>query len=140
MLLAIVFGLLLPLTIRFNEVLGRYIGAVPSSVSVHVTGGIFGALLLLPFVQPGWTAGVTKAPWWAWLGGVVGAGLVVLANRSVGAVGIATFMAISLSVQLAAGATLDHFGLFQSAVVPITPGRAVGIVLLAVGAVLVTRG
>lgn len=140
MLLAIVFGLLLPLTIRFNEVLGRHIGAVPSSVSVHVTGGIFGALLLLPFVQPGWTAGVGKAPWWAWLGGVVGAGLVVLANRSVGAVGIATFMAISLSVQLTAGALLDHFGAFQSPVVPITAGRAAGIVLLAVGAMLVTRG
>lgn len=140
MVYALVFGVLLPLTIRFNEVLGRYVGAMPSSVAVHVTGGIFGLLCMLPFAAPGWSAGVARAPWWAWLGGVIGSGLVILANRSVAAVGIGAFMAISLSVQLATGALFDHFGLFASPVHPLSAGRAVGIVLLAAGALLVIRG
>lgn len=140
MLYALVFGSLLPIVIRMNEVLGRTIGLVPSSVSVHVTGGIFGLLCMLPFVDRGWVAASVKVPWWAWLGGVIGAGLVVLANRAVGALGVASFMAVNVAVQLVVSGVLDHYGLLQSPVHPMSLMRLGGIALLCVGAVLVIRG
>lgn len=140
MVYALVFGMLLPVTIRMNEVLGRTVGLVPSSVAVHVTGGIFGILCMLPFVDRGWVGAVGRAPWWAWMGGVLGAGLVVLANRAVGMMGVAGFMAVNVSVQLIVGGLLDHYGLLHSPVHAMSLARAGGIVLLAAGAVLVVRG
>lgn len=140
MLYALVFGFLLPMTIKMNEVLGRTIGSVQASASVHATGAIFLVLCVLPFLGREWLTVVGRAPWWSFLGGVVGSGLVVLANRSIGAVGVASFTALSVAVQLIVSAAMDHYGLLGSDIRVLSPGRAVGIALLAAGAVLVVRG
>jgi transporter family-2 protein len=137
---ALVFGSLLPIVVKMNEVLGRSIGAVPASVSVHATGAVFGAVCVLPFLGRGWTAGITGAPWWSFLGGVLGAGLVVLANRAIGVLGVAAFTAVTVAAQLVISGVMDHFALMGSELHPMSAGRAVGIVLLGVGAVLVVRG
>jgi len=137
---ALVFGFLLPLTIKMNEMLGRSIGAVPASASVHASGAVFLALCVLPFLGREWIGAAGRAPWWSFLGGVVGSLLVVLANRAVGAVGVAGFTALSVAVQLIVSAAMDHYGFLGSDLRALTSGRALGIVLLAGGAVLVVRG
>lgn len=140
MVYALVFGVVLPLTIKMNEVLGRSIGAVQASASVHLSGAVFLALCVLPFLGRDWVAGVGRAPWWSFLGGVLGSMLVVLANRAVGSVGVAGFTAVSVAIQLIISAAMDHYGLLGSELRLMSPQRAVGIALLALGAVLVVRG
>lgn len=140
MVYALVFGVVLPLTIKMNEVLGRSIGSVQASASVHLSGAVFLALCVLPFLGRDWVAGVGRAPWWSFLGGVLGSMLVVLANRAVGSVGVAGFTAVSVAIQLIISAAMDHYGLLGSELRLMSPQRAVGIALLALGAVLVVRG
>lgn len=136
---AIVFGILLPGVVKMNEVLGRHVGSLQASTSVHVSGGLF-LLCILPFLNKDWLAGVARAPWWSFLGGVIGALLVVLANRAVGAIGVAGFTAVSVAAQLIVSALMDHYGLLGADIRLVTPGRLAGIALLAGGAILVARG
>jgi transporter family-2 protein len=140
MLYALVFGLLLPFNVRMNETLSRVIGHLPASFAVHAAGALFGAAALLPFAAPGWTTAARAAPWWAWMGGIVGSGMVILANRAVGALGIASFTAVTVAIQLFSSAAIDHFGWVGSPVHAMSPTRAAGIILLVAGASLVVRG
>lgn len=140
MVYALVFGLLLPITIKMNEVLGRHVGSIHASASVHATGAIFLLLCALPFLGRDWVAGVGRAPWWSFLGGVVGSMLVVLANRAVGAIGVAGFTAMSVAIQLIVSALMDHYGLLGSELRALSGGRILGLLLLFAGAVLVVRG
>lgn len=139
-LYALVFGFLLPLTIKMNEVLGRHVGSVQASASVHATGAVFLVLCVLPFLGRDWVGAVARAPWWSFLGGVLGSMLVVLANRAVGAIGVAGFTAVSVAIQLIVSALMDHYGLLGSEFRALSGGRVVGLLLLAAGAVLVVRG
>lgn len=137
---AIVFGLFLPFNIRMNEALSRVIGHLPATVAIHAAGAIVGIVAILPFAQAGWTAGARAAPWWSWLGGVTGLGLVILANRAVGSLGVAGFTAVNVALQLVTSAAIDHFGWVDSPVHPLSLTRACGILMLGVGASLVVRG
>jgi transporter family-2 protein len=137
---AFVFGLMLPFNIRMNESLSRVIGAIPATVAIHAAGGIVGAALLLPFAPAGWVQAAKGAPWWAWFGGILGLGMVILANRAVGMMGVASFLAVTVALQLISGAAIDHFGWVGSPVHALSLPRFAGIVLLAAGAFLVVRG
>lgn len=140
MLPALFFGVLLPLVARMNETLARTIGSLPGAVGVHAFGALFGIVCVLPFCGPGWAPALATVPWWGFLGGVLGTGMVVLANTSIGALGTAGFIAVSVAAQLVTSAAFDHFGIAGSALHPLTAMRAVGIGLLAIGAVMVVKG
>lgn len=140
MLYALVFGLCLPFVVRMNESLSRSIGYLPGAWAVHAVGAVFGAALLLPFAGRAWPAAVTSVSWWAWMGGVVGCGMVVLATRAVTMMGIASFTAVTVAVQLIASAAIDQYGWVGAEVHPLTLTRALGILLLGAGATLVVRG
>ena len=75
----------------------------------------------------------------SWLGGVIGSMLVVLANRAIGAVGVAAFTAVSVAAQLIVSSAMDHFAIMGTDLHLFTPGRAVGIILLVIGAILVVK-
>lgn len=140
MLFALLLGFLLPLVLRMNEALGRTLGLAQGSVLVHVVGGVFGILVILPFCGREWVGKVGLVPLWAWGGGIIGTGLVVVASRGLAALGTATFTAVSVAAQLLAGAILDHYGLFGAVASPVSPMKGVGIVLLILGTALVVRG
>ncbi len=140
MLYALVFGLCLPFVVRMNEALSRTIGYLPGAWAVHAVGAIFGLIFLLPFSGFQWTAAVPAVSWWAWMGGVVGCAMVVLATRAVTALGVASFTAVTVAVQLVVSAAIDQFGWVGAEVHPLTLTRALGILLLGVGATLVVRG
>lgn len=137
---ALWFGILLPLVARMNETLSRVLGPLPGAWAVHAVGAVFGAIFLLPFLPTTWVGAARSVPWWAWLGGVLGTGMVVLANASINRLGTAGFIAVSVASQLAASAVLDHFGFPAGAPHPISWLRVGGILLLAGGAVMVVRG
>jgi transporter family-2 protein len=139
-LFALLFGSILPMNVRMNAGLGHAIGQLPASVGVHVIGGVFGVCCLVPFLGRDWVQALPRAPWWSFLGGIVGTLLVVLANRAVLALGTAGFTAVNVAMQLVVSAALDHYGLLGAAQSPMTLTRLGGMILLSTGALLMVRG
>jgi bacterial/archaeal transporter family-2 protein len=140
MLPALLFAVCLPFVVRMNESLSRAIGYAPAAWAVHAVGAAFGLVFMLPFAGRAWWTTVSQAPWWSWLGGAIGCGMVLLATRAVTVLGVAGFTAVTVAVQLVVSAAIDHFGLAGSPVYALSPLRASGICLLAVGATMVVRG
>ena len=85
-------------------------------------------------------ADAARSPWWYWVGGG-GMGVVVVLTITVVTPRIGTAATIGLLIagQLAMGAAIDRYGWFGVEKVPLTPLRILGVLLLAVGAVLALR-
>ena len=58
---------------------------------------------------------------------------------AIGAVGVAAFTAVSVAAQLIVSSAMDHFAIMGTDLHLFTPGRAVGIILLVIGAILVVK-
>jgi transporter family-2 protein len=78
-------------------------------------------------------------PWWAWIGGALGAFFVFATIVLAGQLGAATTMAWLLAGQFLAALILDHFGLISFAMREVTWPRVAGVALIIAGAVLVNR-
>jgi transporter family-2 protein len=80
---------------------------------------------------------VRQTEWWNWVGGPLGA-LIVLAGATLTRqLGAAAFIALVVGGQLLCSMLLDHFALMGLKEQPITPGRALGAVLVVAGVVCV---
>jgi transporter family-2 protein len=80
-----------------------------------------------------------SASWWELTGGLLGAFFVTLTIVMVPRLGTAAVMAAVIAGQLTSGAILDHFGAFGLRQIPLTPVRALGVLLLSAGAALIIR-
>jgi transporter family-2 protein len=80
---------------------------------------------------------IARAPWWMWTGGVFGAMFILMAVIVTPALGAALMLASSIVGQLGAALVIDHYGLFGATVIPISGTRVVGVVLLALGVILI---
>lgn len=78
-------------------------------------------------------------PWWAWVGGILGAIGVASAALAIPKIGVAAWVAAFIAGQLTAAVLYDQLGAFGQAVRPATPLRLVGIGFLALGVYLVRR-
>jgi bacterial/archaeal transporter family-2 protein len=79
---------------------------------------------------------LVEVPWWAWLGGVLGAFYVWSALWSVGILGVVTLMAALILGQMTAALVLDATGAFGLTVREISPQRILAAVLVAAGVIL----
>lgn len=99
--------------------------------------------LLLCFVatRRAWPAGgqFAHAPWWVWIGGLLGAFYVVVSVVSGPRLGAAALVACVIVGQVGASIVIDHFGLIGYPVHAANPGRIVGALLLLAGVALVLR-
>ena len=81
----------------------------------------------------------TKAPWWIWTGGLLGAYLVtsiiVLAPR----LGATTLIALIIAGQMTTALALDHYGILGFQFHPVRWERLLGVALLLIGAVLIRK-
>ncbi len=82
---------------------------------------------------------VQVAPWWAWLGGLMGAVVVSLAAWAVPKIGVATYVSAFIAGQLTAAVVYDHYGLLGQAVREASWPRLLGVALLGVGVYLIRR-
>jgi transporter family-2 protein len=140
-LLVVASALGQPVQIAANS---RLREAVQSPVLSALLGFLVGAVLLTililsGFFERGELRGLTKAPWWAWIGGALAvfsvlAGMIALPHLSA-----ATIIAAAIFGQLIASLVVDHFGWLNVPVVRINTARIVGAVLLFVGALLMRR-
>ena len=138
-LFAVTAGAMLPFQFGINSVLARYVdGAARASLVSFVVGTLALLVAVLVFFR-GVPSGekLASAPWWVWVGGVLGAFYVLGSVVTAPKLGAATLVALILAGQAAASLAVDHFGLVGFTENPITPGRLVGIGLVALGVVLV---
>ncbi len=80
-------------------------------------------------------ATLRSAPWWNWIGGPLGALIVLGGATLVSELGAALFLALVVSGQLICSLMLDHFALLGLPEQPISAGRVLGAVLVVGGVV-----
>jgi bacterial/archaeal transporter family-2 protein len=137
--LAVAAGAMLPLQAGINAELARWIDGPARAAFVSFLVGTI-ALLAVALVATRGVASVGRldgAPWWIWIGGLLGAfyvfGSIVAAPR----LGAVLLIAAVLAGQSVASLLIDHHGWVGFAQHAITPGRVVGVVLIAAGVALV---
>jgi bacterial/archaeal transporter family-2 protein len=81
-------------------------------------------------------ADALRQPPWLWAGGVLGAFIVLTITLATPRIGTAATIGLLIAGQLAMGVAIDRFGLFGFSQIDISWPRALGVVLLGVGAAL----
>lgn len=132
-------GAVMPAQAGINYKLRTFLGdPVLASFVSFLVGTLALAALALAQRTP-WPAwqDVARAPWWAWIGGFMGAYVVgssvVLAPR----LGATAMLALIVAGQMLASIVIDHFGWFGYRVDPVNLRRVLGTLLLVAGVWLV---
>jgi bacterial/archaeal transporter family-2 protein len=139
-LLAAVAGCFVGLQAPINARLGRQVGSLQAATVSFLVGTL--VLVLVASVSSRGLGTITsagRAPWWALVGGILGAVYVTVALVTVRTLGVSGLTAIVVSGQLAIAVLVDRFGLLGIAKQHIGASRVVGLVFLLVGVVLVVR-
>jgi transporter family-2 protein len=110
-----------------------------SAVSFAVITAFFVCLFaMFPSPLPS-AINVASMPWWAAIGGLVGAVQVYAGLTLVHKVGAGPFVSFTITAALIMSLLLDHFGWFHMPVHAINPGRIVGALLMVGGISLITK-
>jgi transporter family-2 protein len=138
--LAVLAGLLVGMQPSVNARLGRSIGSVQAATFSFVVGTVALALVATLFYGGlGSFSSVGKAPWWAFVGGLLGAVYVTVAILTVRKLGVSGLTALVICGQLTAAVAIDRFGLLGIPKQSIGAGRVAGLILLVAGVILVVR-
>ena len=134
---ALAAGSMLPLQAGVNAILARWVGgAIPAALVSFGVGTIALLVIALTFARPA-VERAGEAPAWVWIGGLLGAFYVAGAIVTAPRLGAVLFLAVLLTGQFLSSLVVDHFGWIGFAEHPISPGRIVGIALLAAGVLLI---
>ena len=120
---------------RLRFILGAPVWAATAQFVVGLVLLILFGLLTRQAVPA--VADVGRAPWWMWTGGLFGALFILMAVITTPTLGAALMLATSIVGQLGAALVIDHYGLFGGTVIPVTPTRVIGVVLLGAGVILI---
>jgi transporter family-2 protein len=135
LLLAACSGSLMAIQGTFNSTLGKIIGYIESSLVVQLTGTILAGILILA-VGNGSFAKAGEVPWYAWLGGVLGVGIVLGVIVSISRLGVGLSTAAIIAAQLLTAYLIDHCGWFGAERIPFNLHKLGGIILIVAGAKL----
>lgn len=139
-LLAAAAGCFVGMQAPVNARLGRQIGSLQAASVSFLVGTA--ALLIIAGLSSGGLSSVahaTRAPWWALVGGLLGAFYVTVAIMTVRTLGVSGLTATVIAAQLAIAVVIDRFGLLGVSKQQISSTRIAGLVLLIAGALLVVR-
>lgn len=137
-LLALLAGILLPIQVGMNAALADWVGGpVRAAVVSFVVGATSLVLLTLLFFRDRDMGELGRAPWWVWVGGVLGAFYVASTAFTAPQLGAALLFVILVAGQAGAALVLDHYGWVGFAEQAVTPGRVAGVALVAAGVALV---
>ena len=139
LLIPLLVGLAQPVIWQMNVRLAAVTGEMESAVLLHVVGTAVGLGWMSVGLRQAGFAGTLSAPWWALLGGALGVTAMAGMNRAIPEIGVGPAMALTVGSQLAAAVVFEHHGWMGAMQRPATWTRIAGVVLLAVGAWLVTR-
>jgi transporter family-2 protein len=83
--------------------------------------------------------GVSAMPWWAPLGGLVGAFAVIAGLLFVDRIGAGPFAGLTITANILMSLAIDHFGMLHMATHSMNLPRAAGAVLMVAGIALIAR-
>jgi transporter family-2 protein len=140
-ILAIGTGVCLAVQSSANGKFREHLGSPAWAAFFSICGTILCALLAMAILRPHWPSAesLKSTSWWFWIGGPMGA-LIVLAGATITPrLGAASFLAFVIGGQMLASAALDHFGAMGLSARPVSLARLLGLCLVLGGAVLVWR-
>lgn len=138
---ALVAGVLLPTQAGINTQLAKSLGHPLLAACVSFIVGTI-ALLLYTFERhiPLPTLSVAvQAPWYLWVGGLLGAFYLTTTIILAPVLGAATMIGLVVAGQMLGSIFIDHFGLVGFPVHPISLWRSVGAIFLIIGVFLIQR-
>jgi bacterial/archaeal transporter family-2 protein len=139
LLFAFLAGAMLPIQFGINAQLATWVDSPLRATLVSFAVGTAALLVVMVAAYRDWPAveRIGSAPWWVWVGGLLGAFYVLGSVVAAPKLGAATLVALILAGQAVASLLVDHYGWVGFEEHPITPGRLVGIALVAAGVALV---
>ena len=139
-ILMVIAGGFIALQSPINSRLGHAVGALQGAFVSFFVGTV--VLFVAATVARGGLgriSGVGDVPLLYLTGGVLGAGYVTTALLSVRSLGTGGVIAATIAGELTVAVLIDQFGWFGVTQQVMTPARAVGVVLLAAGVLLIVR-
>ncbi|MGI6038081.1 MAG: DMT family transporter [Limnochordia bacterium] len=127
-------GALMAIQGTFNSSLGKVIGFLESIFIVQLTGfALVSILLYLLQLGDGDLGKAGEAPWYLFLGGVIGVVIVYGVVVAIDKVGVTAATTAIIVGQVSTAAIVDHWGLFGLEQVPFTWLKFLGFILLVIG-------
>jgi transporter family-2 protein len=141
LLVCLVAGALMPLQAGVNAQLARWVGHPVTASLVSFAVGTLALLAYTAAARPTLPplSALASAPWWVWVGGLLGGVFVTAAAAFAPRLGAATFISITIAGQVLVSILLDHFGVVGFAARPVTAPRLLGALLLIAGVLLVRK-
>ena len=141
LLVCLVAGALMPLQAGVNAQLARWVGHPVTASLVSFAVGTLALLAYTAAARPPLPtlSALGSAPWWVWVGGLLGGVFVTAAAAFAPRLGAATFISITIAGQVLVSILLDHFGVVGFAARPLTVPRLLGALLLIAGVLLVRK-
>ena len=141
MMLALMGGVFLTLQIGVNAQLRLWTGHAIYATFISFCIGtlvLFLYCLTISFPWPSLEK-LRQAPWWIWTGGILGASYLWLAIMLAPRLGATVLVGLIVAGQLIASLLMDHYGLIGFPHHPATLWRALGVILLISGVILIRR-
>lgn len=139
LVLGVVAGAVIPFQTAINSRLAGLLGAVfPASlISFAIGSAGLGVLVLVTGTPMPWVATASGQPWWIWIGGVCGLVFLTMNIVLMPRIGASATVVLPLVGQVFGGLVIDMTGAFDTAVRALSLFRALGAVLVVVGAAMV---
>ena len=118
-----------------NALVNPWLGSLVSFLPIVAFLGVL--LVCLPRPLPS-AESLTQMPWWAPLGGLVGAFAVVAGLLFVGKVGAGAFAGLTITANILMSLVIDKFGLFGMQTHELSLGRMAGAGLMVAGIALIS--
>ncbi len=140
LLLALVSGVLMAVQGSVNTALSKVVGLWEATFVVHAIGTLI-LLVVLFFLKMGRgdLGGLSQAPWYSYLGGVISVFIIYLVAASIPRVGVANATTAIIVGQVLTAVIIDHFGGFGLQKIPCGWSQVAGLALLAIGARLLLK-
>ena len=135
LLFALLAGAMLPFQFGINAQLAVWLGSPLRATLVSFAVGTLALFAVMVAAYRDWPSAekIGGAPWWMWIGGFLGAFYVLGSVVTAPKLGAAALFAFILAGQAIASLAVDHFGWVGFDENPITPGRLLGMALVAAG-------
>jgi transporter family-2 protein len=123
-----------------NSVLSKTLGQPIAAALIVATINVVVYLLAVPFVGLAFpkTGAIAQVPWWAWLGGALGAFYVLTVIFLAEKLGAAIFTGLTVTAGIVTSVLLDHYGLVGFKQHAASLWRIAGCVLMIGGLTLVS--
>jgi bacterial/archaeal transporter family-2 protein len=138
---ALVAGMAAPTQFAINSQLRHVVGGPVLAAAISFLVGtvvLFAATAVISRSVPALGTAVS-APWWMYLGGLLGAFYVCASIVLTPRLGVATTIGLFLAGQVIASIVIDNFGLFGVPVQAASIPRILGALLIIVGVAVVQR-